>query len=254
MSKTKPAAAVEEVYACGQRHFGENYVQELEEKAPRLPADIRWHFIGQLQSNKAKQLVAAVPNLWAVESVDSAKLAGLLQKAAAAAGRSAARQPLRVFVQVNTSAEPQKGGVEPGAEALALARYIVEACPALRLVGLMTIGKLDEVARVFFDRLAEERTRLLAALDAAGLDRAAYGPLPEDGAPPAAGGAPQLELSMGMSGDFELAIESGSTNVRVGSSIFGARQYPAAAAAAAVAAAAATPAASADATASPTAP
>jgi pyridoxal phosphate enzyme (YggS family) len=266
VSKTKPIAAVEDVYGAGHRHFGENYVQELVEKAPRLPSDIRWHFIGQLQSNKAKVLVSSVPNLWAVESVDSSKLAGLLNKAAEAAGRS---EPLRVFVQVNTSAETQKGGVAPGDETMALARYVVESCPALRLVGLMTIGRLGDVARVYFERLQEQRDAVLAALAAAGIEPGRFGPLP--GGAPAAGGAgaasgtaeasthsgrgcesgsleasgasagaglpapsasghaslPQgaLELSMGMSGDFELAIECGSTNVRVGSSIFGAREY-----------------------------
>jgi len=262
------------VYGAGHRHFGENYVQELVEKAPRLPADIRWHFIGQLQSNKAKVLVSSVPNLWAVESVDSAKLAGLLNKAAEAAGRS---EPLRVFVQVNTSAEAQKGGVAPGEETVALARYVVESCPSLRLVGLMTIGRLGDVARVYFERLQEQREGVLAALAAAGIESGRFGPLPGDA--PVAGGAgaasgaaepathaaaerrgsgsgvgllearsasagavlpsssasgagghaplPQgaLELSMGMSGDFELAIDCGSTNVRVGSSIFGAREY-----------------------------
>jgi uncharacterized pyridoxal phosphate-containing UPF0001 family protein len=272
VSKTKPIAAVEDVYGAGHRHFGENYVQELVEKAPRLPSDIRWHFIGQLQSNKAKVLVSSVPNLWAVESVDSIKLAGLLNKAAEAAGRS---EPLRVFVQVNTSAEAQKGGVAPGEETVALARYVVQSCPSLRLVGLMTIGRLGDVARVYFERLQAQRDGVLAALAAADIEPGRFGPLSGDA--PAAGAAsgateasthtgaartgsgrvagsleasgagagaglpsspasaagghaslPQgaaLELSMGMSGDFELAIDCGSTNVRVGSSIFGAREY-----------------------------
>ena len=255
VSKTKPAAAVLDAYAAGQRHFGENYVQELIDKAPRLPLDIRWHFIGQLQSNKAKALVASVPNLWAVESVDGVKLAGLLQKAAAAAGRAS---PLHVFVQVNTSAEAQKGGVAPGAPAVELARYIVDACPALRLVGLMTIGKLGSVAQEYFDRLADERGRVLAAFCEAGISAERFGPLPGDGAdcvpshgvPNASesggaggstgdgGGAGRLELSMGMSGDYELAVRCGSTNVRIGSSIFGAREYADSRAAAALSAAA----------------
>jgi pyridoxal phosphate enzyme (YggS family) len=213
VSKTKPAAMLRAVYDEGQRHFGENYVQELCDKArdPTLPSDIAWHFIGQLQSNKAKALVGGVPGLWAVESVDSVKLADLLNKAAAAAGR---RERLRVFVQVNTSGEPQKGGVEPGGPAAALARHIVESCPALQLAGLMTIGKLGEVASAFFERLAHEREAVAAAL----------------GVPPVS-----LELSMGMSGDYELAIAHGSTNVRVGSSIFGAREYTGSSAAASTA-------------------
>lgn len=201
VSKTKPAALLKEVYDCGQRHFGENYVQEICDKAAdaSLPKDINWHFIGQLQSNKAKTLVTGVPNLWMVESVDSAKLAGLLDKACAAAGRA---DKLRVCVQVNTSGEPQKGGVEPG-HAAELAVHIRDNCPHLHLAGLMTIGELGAVASVFFERLVAERRAVAVAL---GVD-------PQ-----------QLELSMGMSGDFELAIEHGSTNVRVGSSIFGARE------------------------------
>lgn len=99
VSKTKPAKAIQELYDVGHRHFGENYVQELIEKAPRLPLDIQWHFIGQLQSNKAKALVLGVPNLWVVESVDSQKLAAKLEAAAGAAARA---EPLRVFVQVQS--------------------------------------------------------------------------------------------------------------------------------------------------------
>jgi pyridoxal phosphate enzyme (YggS family) len=208
VSKTKPVGAVLAAYAAGARHFGENYVQELVEKAPQCPADIAWHFIGQLQSNKAKALVAGVPSLWAVESVDSAKLAGLLDKAAAAAGRGradAAPAALRVYVQVNTSREPQKGGVELGAAA-ALASFIVQSCPHLRLQGLMTIGAAGEDAGDFFAALRAERDAVRAALGA-----------PYD-APDA------LELSMGMSGDFVEAIREGSSSVRVGSAIFGARE------------------------------
>jgi pyridoxal phosphate enzyme (YggS family) len=219
VSKLQPVAAVLAAYAQGCRHFGENYVQELLEKAPQCPQDIAWHFIGQLQSNKAKALVAGVPNLWAVESVDSAKLAQLLDKAAAARGVGGGSgggsggggggeaappqlQPLGVYVQVNTSGEEQKGGVAPG-EGAALARYIRDQCPHLQLRGLMTIGKLGEVASVYFERLTSEREAVAQAL----------------GVAPAS-----LELSMGMSSDYELATQMGSSNVRVGSAIFGARE------------------------------
>ena len=229
VSKLQPVAAILAAYAQGCRHFGENYVQELLEKAPQCPQDIAWHFIGQLQSNKAKALVGGVPNLWAVESVDSVKLAQLLDKARAAAAAAAAGggggggggeagatgaaaaaapsspsqlQPLGVYVQVNTSGEEQKGGVGPG-EGAALALFIRDQCPHLQLRGLMTIGKLGEVASVYFERLASEREAVAQAL----------------------GVAPgSLELSMGMSGDFELATQMGSSNVRVGSAIFGARE------------------------------
>ncbi len=202
VSKTKPATAIAALHEVGQRHFGENYVQELLEKVTSCPPDVAWHFIGQLQSNKAKALVLGTPSLWAVESVDSEKLANILEKAV----KESKREPLRVFVQVNTSGETQKGGVEPGAAA-ALAAHIVEKCPNLKLAGLMTIGKLDEMAAVFFERLLAERTAVEAAL------------VNVAGTPPTL----PLELSMGMSGDFEMAMEHGSTNIRLGSSIFGAR-------------------------------
>jgi hypothetical protein len=102
VSKTKPASMVQEAYALNQRHFGENYVQELVQKAPLLPADIQWHFIGHLQSNKCKTLLE-VPNVWMVESVDTEKLARQLEKACVALGRP---DRLRVLIQVNTSQEP----------------------------------------------------------------------------------------------------------------------------------------------------
>ena len=108
------AAAAARAYDAGQREFGENYVQELVEKAPTLPDDMQWRFIGKLQSNKAQVLVEGVPNLVAVETVDSAKLADRLQKAAAAALEARARTPLDIYVQVNTSPwEGTWGGVTP---------------------------------------------------------------------------------------------------------------------------------------------
>jgi pyridoxal phosphate enzyme (YggS family) len=230
VSKTKPAEALLEAYSCGQRDFGENYVQELLEKAPALPSDVRWRFIGHLQSNKARALVEGVPGLVAVETVDSAKLADKLDAAVAgaraknaaaaqgggaAAGAAAAAAsppaPLDVFVQVNTSGEESKHGVEPGDDCVTLARHVAERCPNLRLAGVMTIGQPDYSSRPEnFVCLAECRSAVAKALG-----------LSEEG----------LELSMGMSGDFEQAVEMGSTNVRVGSTIFGARDYGAAAAA-----------------------
>jgi pyridoxal phosphate enzyme (YggS family) len=201
VSKTKPAAAVAEAYAAGQRDFGENYVQELLDKAPALPADVRWHFIGHLQSNKARALVEGVPGLAMVETVDSEKLASRLDAAAAGAGRP----PLAVLVQINTSGEASKHGVAP-ADAPALAAHVAARCAHLRLAGLMTIGQPDYTSRPEnFERLAACRRAVAAATG-----------LPEAG----------LELSMGMSGDFEAAIAMGATNVRVGSTIFGARQNP----------------------------
>jgi len=202
VSKTKPVELLREAYDAGQRDFGENYVQELITKAPALPDDIAWRFIGKLQSNKAKSLVHGVPSLTCIETVDSVKLANKLQTAVATLDPLRAT-PLGVMVQVNTSPwEGSKGGVLAD-EAPALAEHIRNACQDLRLVGLMTIGQAGEAS--CFGTLRDCRDAVAASLDVA----------PES-----------LELSMGMSGDFEEAIRGGSNSVRVGSSIFGARDYP----------------------------
>eukprot|EP00037_Helgoeca_nana_P033287 m.417326 g.417326 ORF g.417326 m.417326 type:complete len:285 (-) comp30379_c0_seq1:153-1007(-) len=205
VSKTKPLAAIAAAYAAGQRCFGENYVQELVEKAndPASPHDIQWHFIGTLQSNKAK-IVAAVPNLAMIETVTSMKLAKLLEKAVAGSDRAT---PLAVMVQLNTSGEENKGGVEPD-QCSGVVSAILKECPHLKFAGLMTIGQYGRVTAAGevnpdFALLVKSRDELCEAL---GLDAA------------------DVEVSMGMSGDYEHAIEVGSTNVRVGSSIFGARE------------------------------
>jgi pyridoxal phosphate enzyme (YggS family) len=193
-------------------HFGENYAQELQAKAAALPRTVKWHFIGALQTNKARALAAAVPNLWCVSGVDSARKADLLDRGRAAAleGQAHAEEGerrLRVKIQVNTSGEAQKAGVAP-ADAPALARHVVERCAHLRLTGFMTIGALARSAdsggaeNEDFRELARTRDEVAAAL----------------GVPPA-----ELELSMGMSADFEAAVAMGSDEVRVGSNIFGER-------------------------------
>ncbi|KAI9009118.1 hypothetical protein DFJ74DRAFT_611309 [Hyaloraphidium curvatum] len=213
VSKTKPASDVQFAYDSGQRHFGENYVQELVAKAPQLPRDIQWHFIGHLQSNKCKML-ADIPNLFAVETVDSLKLANTLDKAC-----SHRSSPLGVFIQVNTSGEPQKGGIEP-AEVVGVAKHIVETCKNLRLLGLMTIGLVerDELPNPDFVATWPSRQRTSVALQClASCREEVLRGMPEIG---------DLELSMGMSSDYVHAIELGSTNVRVGSTIFGARHRP----------------------------
>ncbi|ORY38646.1 hypothetical protein BCR33DRAFT_720656 [Rhizoclosmatium globosum] len=198
VSKTKPIEDLLVAYGEGQRHFGENYVQELVDKAAQLPSDIQWHFIGTMQSNKVKQ-VASIPNLFAIETVDGSKKADTIQKEVAKLHRET---PLNVFVQVNTSGEESKGGVEPK-DCVDVAKHIVERCQNLKLAGLMTIGSWDnshaEGTNPDFKLLTECRDKVKEALGV------------------------ELELSMGMSDDFELAIKMGSTNVRLGSCIFGAR-------------------------------
>lgn len=200
VSKTKPVELLMEAYEAGQRYFGENYVQELVAKAPQLPVDVKWHFIGGLQSNKAKILVE-VPNLYMVESVDREKTASALNKAVSGVGRS---EKLKVMVQVNTSGEESKSGCEPGKTA-GLAEFVEKQCEYLELVGLMTIGAPDTSEEPeAFKVLAREREAVAERL---GRETST------------------LSLSMGMSGDFEAAIRMGSDSVRVGSTIFGARDY-----------------------------
>lgn len=205
VSKTKPVEDLQAAYANEQRHFGENYVrlslplslwlalrpstncvyvdpqiQELVEKAPQFPADVKWHYIGHVQSNKAKGLVRDVPNLFVVETVDSVKIANALNKASGEF-RDA---KLNVMVQVNTSEEEQKSGGTIQ-ESVELAQHIVTSCEHLQLIGLMTIGRYGDTTSECFDRLVACRKQVALALK-------------KD--------EKELELSMGMSGDYELAV------------------------------------------------
>ena len=213
VSKLKPANDILALHQPPHSllHFGENYQQELLQKSLLLPRDIRWHFIGALQTNKCRPLAEQIPNLWCVESVDTAKKADQLEKGRQNLFESSPeleRTPLRVFVQVNTSGEEEKSGVEPG-EAAALCSHVREKCPSLRLQGLMTIGAIarskglkEGMENDDFIKLREVRDTVAKDL---GLEQKS------------------LELSMGMSEDFESAIRCGSNEVRVGSTIFGER-------------------------------
>ncbi|XP_037091873.1 pyridoxal phosphate homeostasis protein-like [Pollicipes pollicipes] len=207
VSKTKPVKDIIEAYHAGQRVFGENYVNELVEKAmdPKLLElcpDIRWHFIGRLQRNKVSK-VARLAALSMVETLDSPRLADALN----AAREKADLDPLGVMVQVNTSGEQSKGGVQ-AVEVASLVRHVQQQCPALVLTGLMTIGAYNHDMAIGpnpdFERLLRCREEVCKELDLS---------------------PRHMELSMGMSADYEHAILVGSTNVRVGSEIFGVRQY-----------------------------
>jgi PLP dependent protein len=195
VSKLQPAAAVREAYTAGQRDFGENYVQELVQKAEELRdlTELRWHLIGHLQRNKAKQIAGLVE---VVHSLDSFELAQELAKrvTTAAPGRR-----LQVLVEVSIAGEAQKHGAAP--ETLAELVQGIETLPALTLSGLMCVPPASEDpagARPFFERLVKLREQL--------------------------GGAARLpELSMGMTHDLEQAVAAGATLVRVGTAIFGER-------------------------------
>jgi hypothetical protein len=197
VSKTKSADAVREAYAAGQRAFGENYAQELAAKAEALGdlPGIEWHFIGHLQTNKAK--VAATYAAW-VHTVDSAALARELGKRVAKHVRAA---PMPVLVEVNVGGEAQKAGAAPS-EIEEVMRE-VEAHPSLALRGLMTVPPAGDLAR------ARSVFETLVSL------RNLHG-----------GRAVLPELSMGMTADLDVAIACGATLVRVGTAIFGERARP----------------------------
>ncbi|KAJ6507689.1 proline synthetase associated protein [Mycena vitilis] len=221
VSKYKPASDIQACFSDGQLDFGENYVQELEDKAKALPLEIRWHFIGTLQSNKAKFL-AAIPNLYSIQTLTSTKAATALNKSLPAERTT----QLNILIQINTSGEDAKSGLPPltadadaaKAELTQLARHIVAECPRLRLQGLMTIGALEQSlhageANADFERLKGTRDVLAQTLTAE------FGEVGKWGAE----GTGRLLLSMGMSSDFEAALKAGSDIVRVGTGIFGAR-------------------------------
>lgn len=193
VSKTFPVEAIREAYDAGQRVFGESRQQEAAEKVALLPGDIRWHFIGGLQRNKVRKVLA---DFGCIHSVDSLKLAEYLDRVAGEEGK----RPT-VYLEVNVAAEASKGGFSE--EGLLAAAERLPGLRNLELVGLMAIPP-EGGGRRWFARTRELRDRLegLTGLRLPG-------------------------LSMGMSADFEEAVIEGSTIVRVGSALFGNRSYPA---------------------------
>ena len=196
VSKTFPVEAVREAYAAGQREFGENRVQDgLQKIGETTDLTIRWHLLGHLQTNKARK---AGPAFAMVQSVDSAELIQKLDAAASDAGRTP-----ELLIQVDLAGEATKFGASP--DEVPRLFEAAGACRAASVVGLMTLPPVPDTpedARPFFRRLRGLRDEWLAAGVPASMLR---------------------ELSMGMSGDFEVAIEEGATIVRVGTAIFGSR-------------------------------
>jgi PLP dependent protein len=193
VSKTHPAGAVAAAAAAGQRVFGESRVQDARDKIPGCPPGLEWHFIGHLQKNKVRQ---ALPLFSLFHSIDSTPLAQAIDRIAGETGRS-----VEGLLEVNISGEATKHGFSPGQLRDDFAALL--KLPCLRIRGLMTMAPYSDNpgdARPFFRALRELRDELQSAH---------RNPLPE--------------LSMGMSGDFEPAIEEGATLVRPGSSIFGVR-------------------------------
>lgn len=186
VSKSQPVEAIREAYAAGQRQFGENYVQEWREKAEALAdlPDLEWHFVGGLQTNKVKYLAGRVA---LVHAVDRVELGREISRRWAQAGAAA-----RVLVEVNVGREETKSGCDP--DRLPDLVAALAALPGLEVAGLMCIPPAEVDPRPFFDSLRGLRDSLALR-----------------------------ELSMGMSGDYPIAIEAGATIVRVGTAIFGER-------------------------------
>lgn len=195
VSKNHPAEMIKEVYDLGQKVFGENKVQELLEKQPVLPNDIEWHLIGHLQTNKVKYIAGFVAM---IESVDSEKLLKEIDKEAAKSNRK-----INVLLQVKIAKEETKFGLTIDEAKAIFEEYLLETFPNIEIKGLMGMASfVDDESQIreefsILKNLFDELSQL----------------------------KPLETLSMGMSGDFPLAIESGSNSVRVGSAIFGERNY-----------------------------
>ncbi|WP_223598884.1 YggS family pyridoxal phosphate-dependent enzyme [Chryseobacterium sp. GVT01B] len=195
VSKTHPASAVQEVYDLGQKVFGENKVQELMEKSPLLPQDIQWHLIGHLQTNKVKYIA---PFIDTIQSVDSEKLLSEINKESGKNNRI-----IKVLLQVKIAAEESKFGLEIAEAKDLFQQYVEGHFPNVEITGLMGMATFTDdeqqvrnefsILKGLFDELNQSKTL--------------------------------NTLSMGMSDDFPIAIECGANSVRVGSAIFGRRDY-----------------------------
>ena len=197
VSKTKPVEILQEAYDENIRYFGENKVQELSNKIPKLPSDIKWHFIGHLQRNKVKYIIGKVD---LIHSVDSLRLAKQIDE-------DSKKNNLisNILIQVNVSNEPTKFGTSND-KVFELIKAVSEL-ENIRVKGLMTIAPATnnpEECRVYFKKL-KELSMEIEKLNLTNVE--------------------MKELSMGMTGDYEIAIEEGATLIRVGTGIFGERVY-----------------------------
>jgi len=198
VSKTKPKEDIEALYALGHRDFGENYVQELAEKQSQLAADIRWHFIGHLQTNKVKQIAGFV---YLVHGVDSLKLLQEINKQGAKLNRT-----INVLLQIYIAKEESKFGLDEAELDSIFSNNLLEALPNICVCGLMGMASFTED-----DKIVRAEFKYLKSL----YDK--YGAL-------------QITnsrfrfLSMGMSGDYTIALQEGSSMVRIGSLLFGTRE------------------------------
>lgn len=197
VSKTKPLEALQEAYGVGVRDFGENKVQELQDKIPNMPEDVRWHMIGHLQRNKVKYVVGKV---FLIHSVDSLRLAEEISREAVKQGVT-----VKILIEVNMAEEESKFGT--AAEGAALLAEQAAGLPGIRVEGLMTIAPFTEDPeenRQYFAKLRQ----LSVDIERKNIDNVSM-----------------KVLSMGMTGDYVVAVEEGATCVRVGTGIFGQRDH-----------------------------
>jgi len=200
VSKTKPVSLIMQAYEAGQRAFGENKVQEMVEKYEQMPKDIQWHLIGHLQTNKVKYIA---PFVHLIHSIDSEKLLRTVDKEAGKAGRI-----IDCLLQIHIAEEETKFGLSEQEAAFLLSDELMNSVPNVRIIGLMGMATNTEdetQVKKEFRHLKDLFEKLKAGHHHPRIR--------------------MTELSMGMSGDYQLAIEEGSTMVRVGSAIFGQRNY-----------------------------
>lgn len=195
VSKTHPAEKIEEIYNLGQRVFGENKVQELKEKYPVLPKDIQWHLIGHLQTNKVKYIAEFIDT---IQSVDSEKLLEEISRQAVKAGRT-----IKVLLQIKIAEEDAKTGLDAETATLLFHQFLRGDFPGVDITGLMGMATFTDDKT----QIEKEFGKLKKLYDQLSLEK------------------PLQTLSMGMSDDFPVAIACGANSVRVGSAIFGAREY-----------------------------
>jgi len=200
VSKTHPADAIREAYELGVRDFGENKVQELEEKQAALPKDIRWHFIGHLQTNKVKYLA---PFIFLIHGVDSLKLLTEINKQAEKSGRV-----ISCLLQVYIAKEESKFGLDENELEDLIKSEAVKNMKNIKIVGLMGMATYTDK-----EEIVRQEFRYLKSI----FDKLKTKPLPPN--------FDLKEISMGMSGDYIIAQEEGSTMVRIGTAIFGEREY-----------------------------
>ena len=200
VSKFHPVERLMEAYEAGQRIFGENRAQELVQKAPQMPADVQWHFIGKLQTNKVRMIM---PHVAMIESIDSLKLLALVDKEAARIGRT-----VDVLLQLHVAQEETKSGFTVDELLEAAKAGLLQGFDHVRVCGVMGMASLTDD----MEQVRREFALIKSTFDA----------LRED---VFAGCESFAQVSMGMSDDWPIAVEEGSTMVRVGTDIFGAREY-----------------------------